>query len=252
MKCKDFENMIHELASRRGADTTRQLEALDHAGQCLACARRLDEENKLTERLLAFAHSLEGQLAPLRVEAELLQAFRERRAKERGSLLGTAWRRFGRKLEWGLAFAAVVAAAWAVVVLWPRLHRSASAAPSRVAASGRQARPDALRATPAPEASVTVAAAKTVPKTQVAHARYSQPSLPDESAGETTTDFLSLGTCDDSQCMEEATLVRVALPAEALLAFGLGMNDEYAPEALVQADVALGSDGVPFAIRFVN
>ena len=52
--------------------------------------------------------------------------------------------------------------------------------------------------------------------------------------------------------MDEATLVRVTLPAEALLAFGLGMDNDYAPEGSVQADVALGSDGVPFAIRFVN
>jgi len=44
----------------------------------------------------------------------------------------------------------------------------------------------------------------------------------------------------------------VALPAEALLAFGLGTGNEDAPDAVVQADVALGSNGVPFAIRFVN
>jgi hypothetical protein len=67
-----------------------------------------------------------------------------------------------------------------------------------------------------------------------------------------TTDFISLGTCDDSQCMDEATLVRMTLPAEALLAFGLALDTDYALEGFVQADVALGSDGVPFAIRFVN
>jgi hypothetical protein len=52
--------------------------------------------------------------------------------------------------------------------------------------------------------------------------------------------------------MDEVTLVRVALPAEALLAFGLGMDNDFAMEGSVQADVALGSDGVPFAIRFVD
>jgi hypothetical protein len=52
--------------------------------------------------------------------------------------------------------------------------------------------------------------------------------------------------------MEEATLVRVRLPAEALLAFGLGTDNDYASEGFVQADVALASGGVPFAIRFVN
>jgi hypothetical protein len=47
-------------------------------------------------------------------------------------------------------------------------------------------------------------------------------------------------------------LVRVSLPAEALVTFGLPMDSDYATEEPVQADVALGSDGVPLAIRFVN
>jgi hypothetical protein len=252
MKCKEFESMIHELVSGRVGDTAKQLEALGHAGICLGCARRLDEENKLTERLRAFAGSLSSQLAPLRVEAELLQAFRERNVRERVPLLGKAWTGFWHRLSWCLAFAALAAAAWIVIVQWPRLHRSTGAAPSRVATSRPEVSPDALRAKVTPGASETGAAPKSAVKTQLAHIRHSQQSVPEELAIDATTDFISLGTCDDSQCMEEATLVRVALPAEALLAFGLGMDNEFAPDALVQADVALGSNGVPFAIRFVN
>jgi hypothetical protein len=52
--------------------------------------------------------------------------------------------------------------------------------------------------------------------------------------------------------MDEATLVRVTLPAEALMAFGLGTDNDFPTEGFVQADVALGSDGLPFAIRFVD
>jgi len=252
MKCKDFESVIHELASRRGVDTAKQLEALGHAGQCLGCARRLDEENKLTERLRAFAGSLQNQVAPPRVEAELIQAFRERYTGDREPLIGKAWTLFWRRLKWGIAFAAVVAAAWMVIVQWPRLHRSASAGASRVAASRPEISPDAERVNPAPGAGVTGATAKSTAKTPIAQVRHSQQSVREDSASEPTTDFISLGTCDDSQCMEEATLVRVALPADALLAFGLEMDNEYAADALVQADVALGSNGVPFAIRFVN
>ena len=66
--------------------------------------------------------------------------------------------------------------------------------------------------------------------------------------------FIPLATCDDSQCLDEVTLVRVTLPAEARLAFGVGSDgdNDYAAEESVEADVALGSDGVPFAIRFVD
>jgi len=249
MNCKDFGNMIHELVSGRAADKTKQLEALEHAGHCLWCARRLDEENKLTGQLQAFAGSLQGQRAPLRVEAELLQAFRERKLGEETPLLGPAWRRIWRGLAWGLALAAMAATAWIMVVEWPRLHRGTSVVPSHVATNRPQVSSDASRAYVTPGSGTLQ---KSDAKAEVADIQNSQRSVPEESRSEATTDFISLGTCDDSQCMEEATLVRVALPAEALLAFGLGTDNEYAPDALVQADVALGSNGVPFAIRFVN
>ena len=249
MNCKDFGNMIHQLVSGRVADRTKQLEALEHAGHCLWCARRLDDESKLTERLQAFAGSIQGQRAPMRVEAELLQAFRERKPGEGTKLFGPAWRRIWRGAAWGLAFAAMAATAWIMIIEWPRLHRGTSAPPSQVAGSRPQVSSDASRAYDTPGSGATL---KSDARAEVAPIRNSQRSVPEESAGEAATDFISLGTCDDSQCMEEATLVRVALPAEALLAFGLGVDNEYAPDALVQADVALGSNGVPFAIRFVN
>ena len=252
MNCKDFGSMVHELASRRVADPTKQLEALDHAGHCLWCARRLDDENKLTERLQAFAASLQGQHAPPRVEAELLQAFRESNARDGAPLLRLAWGRLWRGLSWGMALAAIVATAWIVLIQWPRQHRGVSTGASRIATSRPQATSDVAPAGATPGSRERSSSLKSGAKDHATHIRNPQRPAPEESASETTTDFISLGTCDDSQCMEEATLVRVALPAEALLAFGLGADNEYPPDALVQADVALGSNGVPFAIRFVN
>jgi hypothetical protein len=243
MNCKDFENTVHELVSRRLADKTKQLDALEHAGHCLWCALRLDEETKLTKKLQAFASTLQGQRAPARVEEELLRAFRERNVGAGAPFFGLGKKRVWRGLRLGLAFAATVATVWVVVSLWPRLHPGSSALPSRVS-NNRPAEP------------LTVGPALTSPKSGGAEAMGQAGSQErvalDESANEVATDFISLGTCDDSQCMEEATLVRVKLPAEALLAFGLGTDNDYPPEGFVQADVALTSGGAPFAIRFVN
>ena len=136
MNCKDFESMIHEIVSRRAADKTKQLEALEHAGRCLWCALRLDEETKLTQSLQAFARTLDLQRAPTRVEEALVQAFREGTLRAAGPRFGLAAKRLWRRLSWGLVFAATVAAAWIVVLRTARvpphssvpLHRAANTA----------------------------------------------------------------------------------------------------------------------------
>ncbi|MGD0457755.1 MAG: hypothetical protein ABSC21_08425 [Terriglobia bacterium] len=291
MNCKDFESMIHEIVSRRAADKTKQLEALEHAGRCLWCALRLDEETKLTESLQAFARTLDVQRAPARVEEALVQAFRERTLREGAPRFGLAGKRLWRRLSWGLVFAATVAAAWVVVLRTSLVHPRSSVPQPQVASNpplassepspAKQGQPSvpgqserqvkaqsqgaqsqvATRRTaePGPRSSTNRelqgsgldhpqqrSAAQAVP-----HGRSERAAL-DESASEVTTDFIPLGTCDDSECMAEAMLVRVSLPAEALLAFGLPMDNDDATEEPVQADVALGSDGVPLAIRLVN
>jgi hypothetical protein len=133
MNCKDFESMIHEIVSRRAADKTKQLEALEHAGRCLWCALRLDEESKLTESLQGLARTLDVQRAPARVEEALVQAFRERTLRTGAPRFGLAAKRFWRRLSWGLAFAATVAAAWIVVLRTARVHPSSSVPPPRAA-----------------------------------------------------------------------------------------------------------------------
>jgi hypothetical protein len=231
MNCKEFESIIHEIVSRRVSDKTKQLEALKHAGHCLWCALRLDEETKLTESLQGLSGALQGQRAPVRVEEALLQAFRERTLRAPGPRFGLAGKRLWGGLSWGLVFAATVAIACIVILQRPRLHPRSSALVAR-------------GANHQPLASYEASQAK-------APVRPESRAL-DESANELTTDFIPLGTCDDSQCMEEATLVRVTLPADAPLAFGLALDNDYGPEGSVQADVALGNDGVPFAIRVVD
>jgi len=254
MNCKDFEDTINELVSRQMADKNKRLEALEHAGHCLWCAVRFDEETRLTEKLQAFAGTLQLQCAPARVEVELLRAFRERNSAASAPSLGIAGRRLRQGLGWGLAFAALAAAAWIMIVLWPHL-RSRSTDHSNTATNHRPAGvPKVSGTSPVPvmqEVGSAVASLRGAAP-QFAYAWSSERTALGEPASELTADFMSLGTCDDSQCLEEATLVRVSLPAEALLAFGLGTGNDYAPEGSVQAEVVLASNGVPFAIRFLE
>ena len=133
MNCKDFESMIHEIVSRRAVDKIKQLEALEHAGRCLWCALRLDEETRLTESLQAFARTLDVQRAPARVEEALVQAFREKTLREGAPRFGLAGKRLWRRLSWALVFAATVAAAWIVVLRTARVHPNSSVPPPQAA-----------------------------------------------------------------------------------------------------------------------
>jgi hypothetical protein len=222
MNCKDFESMVHEIVSGRVSDKTKQLEALEHAGHCLWCALRFDEETKLTESLQAFAKAHQVQRAPARVEEALVQAFRERTREASVPLFRLSRKRLWRWLSWGTVFVATVAAAWVVILGIRR--------PGALVLHHGQPKSAAL-ATPRGLAEKAPLA---------------------EWASAATTDFIPLGTCDGSECMDDAVLVHVTLPAEALLSFGLPINnDEMAAES-VEADVVIGSDGIPSAIRFVN
>jgi hypothetical protein len=238
MNCKDFESVIHEIVTRRAASRTRQLEALEHAGRCLWCAVRLDEETRLREDLQGFARTLRAHQAPARVEEALVRAFRKKASGVAGRSHEPAWAFLWRRATWRMAFAAAVTAGL-IAILWaPRVLRHS----------------DGL--TPQPTQS------KSLKSSAPSQAKAERP-LAGQTEGRTrkvaldklrravAADFIPLGTCDDPGCMDEAVLVRVALPSETLLMLGLPVDSDFASGPL-EADVVLGSDGVPYAIRFVN
>ena len=226
---------------------------------------RLDEESRLTDNLSAFAATLRGRGAPMRVEEALLQAFRERKSQAAPAGLWLTARVFWRGLAWSVALAVALSLAYLVI-----LHRPHGTTPrsAPIAQTGNGRRPAAAEAPPAqqdfrtpPLAAVAPSRSSSVAPRAVAPAVESSPTvalagtpLPQAEGQQQEQAFIPLATCDDSQCLDEVTLVRVTLPAEARLAFGVGSDgdNDYAAEESVEADVALGSDGVPFAIRFVD
>jgi len=70
-----------------------------------------------------------------------------------------------------------------------------------------------------------------------------------ETGDEVTTDFIPLSY--DPAPTGTTSVVRVQLPREALIAFGLPVNEDRT-EDLVQADLLLDEDGLTRAVRFVE
>jgi hypothetical protein len=65
------------------------------------------------------------------------------------------------------------------------------------------------------------------------------------------SDFIELGNYQDPDDWSGSLLLRVNLPRTSLLLFGLPMNADHA-DKMIPADVLVGEDGVPRAIRFVQ
>lgn len=242
MTCKDFEDVIHEVVIRREASATQQMEALDHASHCLCCAMRLDEETNLSKALQGLRETLCAHQAPACVEDALVRTFREKASQDAAH--HNALRRLLRpRLGWSVAVAASFAAALTLLLLAPGLYRHSNG-PSPQAAQSRS-----LQA--AAPSSAKAVQPLAIGQAQPAREGRTQKLAREKPASEEATEFIPLATCDDPECLDEAVVVRMALSSDALLMLGIPADGDRA-SGPVLADVVLGSDGVPYGIRFVD
>jgi hypothetical protein len=107
-------------------------------------------------------------------------------------------------------------------------------------------RPDAIVFHPAPP---PIVEAKSKPPVQPAPVH--KPTHKPRTDQFATTEFVALPYGDDSLVEESTTIVRVELSRSALRLAGFSVAQERAND-VVQADVALGADGLAHAVRFVK
>jgi hypothetical protein len=180
------------------------------------------KEDQVLQALAALAENDRETEAPPEVEARLLGAFRSRR-------------RSGRR--W-LAISALAAGLVIALMLWPnRMHRSAVSAVRPVSLVTETARP-----APVPVAVETTVRAPRKSARRVAAVR--QPE-----SHEVVTDFFPL--MNPAPSFGRGQMLRVQLPAAAMQTVGLPVREEHLDD-LVQADVLVGEEGMPRAIRFVR
>jgi hypothetical protein len=178
------------------------------------------KEDQVLQALAALAESDREKEAPAQLEARLLVAFRSRR-------------RSGRR--W-VAMAAIAAALVIALLLWPNrapkpVFRAVQPVPQA---------PDTTR--PAPVAVTNIARAPRKTTRKVAVVGQLQPR-------EVVTDFFPL--LNPAPSFERGQMLRVQLPAAAMQTVGLPVREEHLND-LVQADVLVGEEGMPRAIRFVR
>ena len=200
-----------------------------------------DQDDPYTHAIGALAE--DARMAPAsatRIERELLSAFAEHRAA-----VGTApsARRPGVWRSWMAAAAALIAVA-ASIEVW-RFQagvtvNSVTKTPSR---QGTPARPGLPHVSPA----VVPATPPSMPPRHVASAR---------TAGERRrivkpAGFVALPGAANLPQFESGTIVRVELAVASLPAYGVDISPA-ANDQPVEADVLVGQDGQPRAIRLVT
>jgi hypothetical protein len=243
MKCREFAEIVIELARDQMPNAAARARALSHAELCISCAARLAEERAWLANVRVVATEINRQQAPARVEAALLAALRAHRQHAPTSKpQPTFW------LPWRLtAIAATLLLVGLAGVAWMKF--------------GGQTQPqEALRqpalpappptATPPVQSPLQVAAQAPVRNTirRALPRRAVRP--PVASPSEAPAPFYSLVEEGQMAPLESGRIVRIEVPAAELVKLGVPLTDTTLTQP-VQADLLLGQDGLARAIRFV-
>ncbi len=235
MNCLEFEKIVPALAREGDYSGALFASALAHARVCARCDELLAEEQSLTASLrdLAFADLHREASSP--VEDQLLASFEEK--------WGAARRR--RRMFFWLAPSFAMAAS-AVVLIFALSYGHKVQAPSRTATN---VAPIAAPAVVGAGNSQQAAAQNSV----FAPVRAQDRPRDANGVAETASDaFILLPYGGGLSPEESASVVRVTLQNKDLAPLGVSAPAELLSADEVEADIVVGEDGTPRAIRFIR
>jgi type II secretory pathway pseudopilin PulG len=229
VNCKLFAAILHDVARDSGKKDRIAELARKHAEVCLACAGRLAEAEFLTGALRQLASASCPSQASSELESVLVTRFRQAKSPAR-------WRPERRRWKAVALAAVVLIAILGGMVLW-KLNgpREAARRSALMPATGSQAARIQTQSLPGQ------AARRQVPPPN----RAEQGNEPDEEAS-----FIPLPYGVGMAPLTEAEVIRVEIPSGALEQAGLPATTTASQP--VVADVLIGEDGVPRAIRIVQ
>lgn len=259
MNCQDFEKIAGELANDELMSAITRVNALAHAEVCQSCAVVLSDHRALTNCLRGLAESTINEQAPAKLKLQLRAAFDAQLAKPEDEIAPAlnVIQMPILSLRWRWALAAAIAIIFAIgLSVW---MNSQPADDKKFVAD----------ITPTPESSptqVTPEPTDRLEKTDmqlVAHGKKndkvivkqqkrnrrqtSEPMIENNLAA----NYIPIGYSANSGVKQDKLVVRVEVSRSTLIAMGLPLNAARGNE-LVKADLMVGLDGVPLAIRLVR
>lgn len=284
MNCFEFEKIVVDLARSETLDATIKQLGMQHAQSCLRCAARLKNEQTISRGLRAVAKSDKVVSAPASMENALLAAFRAREevAPVAANIIVPEFKesllqRFFAQFKWAFvpaAVAALVLIAFAVT----RVMQPASIQQSPVATTLVTPAPVRIIESPVPDQVNALIPESDEPQKMVALASSTRRAMPvkttpkpmisrspegrvtvdvgeffvDEPESISAKDFLVFDYARTLPPADSTQLMRVRMPRERLAPLGIPLPRESRNDDFVNADLLVGSDGVPRAIRVAD
>jgi len=264
MNCREFEADVVDLARGAEMSVTAAARLRAHLDHCAGCAARFSRERQLTMALKAIAIAAPTSMRSAAIEEQLLVAFTAGQATSSRPARASRLVFATPAVRAWLAAAAVIVlavAGWQGTVRW-RSERGASPVSTRAQASQaapRQTTAGAAAGTGAPSLTANAATAVNATTPEIAARAASRPAAapgepamrPARTREAGVLQFVTLPTAIGLPALESGRIVRVGVPTAMLPAYGF----EVAPDSqsgMVEADVLVGQDGQPRAIRFVT
>jgi len=258
MNCQKFESLAAELARGEMMDVDVLGDARVHQAECPTCSSRLHDEEVLTRGLHSLASEMNSLQASPSVEERLLASFRQA-----GVVVPLAPGRNYRRY-WLTAVAAILLIVFGLVaVVWRGSNKPkndfagrqpAVAAPKQIKSDNDEKNVATSQDNAVNSPKQTKLKPNRNPRELQAKAsRVNKPenAVANHASNEVATDFLPLGYLNPASLQDGGQIVRVEVPRTTMASFGFPVNmDRY--NERVKADVLLGIDGVPHAIRFVQ
>jgi hypothetical protein len=223
MDCVQFEEIVHDLERPETEGFALRDSALAHAESCSHCARLMTDAESLDAGLREMARREAGHQASAVVGAALMEEFRRQKARSSGGRM--------RRQIVTLGIAAAIALALGFS-LHHRIARNPDIALVTKDAGGTPSSPVA-------------------PPVSVSASSQDQDSGSQADDSEYATAFVPLPYADDPTAADGGTVVRVILSRPALASLGVPVTDPGATDQ-IPADLLLGEDGSPQAIRLVS
>jgi hypothetical protein len=255
MNCRTHKAAIIDLA--RGVDVDPAVERLcrDHMAACPACAAACATQVDLTAELGQLASSVEMPASLAALEDRLLQAM----ADSSGAPARPTAHRPVHAWRWWAAAAALAVmglGGWLAAGTWRAPDGQAAAAvmargdtsiPSTAGPGTAAVPPGPTRPAVGEPASVAAGPAARPEALPVRRPPVPEAPVRDDSVMR----FVSLPSAAGLPVLESGRIVRVELPVSMLPDYGINVEPDGVTR-VVEADVLVGQDGQPRAIRFVS